>query len=212
MVKFEEITQSIIDGDVEKAKELTHGALKAKGKAEEILNRGLVPGIRKVGELFGTGKYFLPELLMAGKAMNAAMAILEPELSKAKVGPRGRYMIGTVRGDMHDIGKNIVVMLLRSNGWEVTDLGVDVPPEDFCAAVAKGNYQIVGLSALLTTTMSVVKDTIEALKATGLRDKVKVMVGGAPMTQEWATRAGADGYASDGAEAVIVAEALIRKK
>jgi 5-methyltetrahydrofolate--homocysteine methyltransferase len=212
MIDFDALSQKVIDGDVEAAGEMTRAALKAKGNAEEILNRGLLPGIRKVGELFGAGKYFLPELLMAGKVMNAAMAILEPELSKAKVGPRGRYLIGTVRGDMHDIGKNIVVMLLRSNGWEVMDLGVDVPPEDFCAAVAKGNYQIVGMSALLTTTMSGVKDTIEALKAAGLRDKVKVMVGGAPMTQGWATRAGADGYASDGAEAVIVAEALIREQ
>ncbi|MCX5906690.1 MAG: corrinoid protein [Deltaproteobacteria bacterium] len=212
MIDFAELSQKVIDGDVEATGEMTRAALKAKVSAEDILNKGLIPGIRKVGEFFGAGKYFLPELLMAGKAMNTAMAILEPELIKAKVGPRGRYVIGTVRGDMHDIGKNIVVMLLRSNGWEVTDLGVDVPPEDFCAAVAKGNCQILGMSALLTTTMAVVKETIGALRASGLRDQVKVMVGGAPMTQEWANRAGADGYASDGAEAVIVAEALIRKK
>jgi len=212
MINFDVLSQKVIDGDVEATGEMTRAALQAKVSPEEILNQGLIPGIRKVGELFGAGKYFLPELLMAGKAMNTAMAILGPELSKAKVGPRGRYVIGTVRGDMHDIGKNIVVMLLRSNGWEVTDLGVDVSPEDFCAAVAKGNYQIVGMSALLTTTMATVKESIEALKAAGLRDKVKVMVGGAPMTQAWATRAGGDGYASDGAEAVIVAEALIRRK
>jgi 5-methyltetrahydrofolate--homocysteine methyltransferase len=212
MIDLGQLSQKVIEGDVEATGEMTQAALKAKVSPKDILNLGLIPGIRKVGELFGAGKYFLPELLMAGKAMNKAMAILEPELSKAKVGPRGRYMIGTVRGDMHDIGKNIVVMLLRSNGWEVTDLGVDVSPEDFCAAVAKGNYQIVGMSALLTTTMATVKESIEALKAAGLRDKVKVMEGGAPMTQAWATRAGADGYASDGAEAVIVAEALIRRK
>ena len=170
-------------------------------------------GVEVVGKRFENKEYFLPDLIMASEILKEISEIIRPEIKKAgEVKRLGKVVIGTVQGDMHDIGKNIVVMLLRSNGWEVTDLGVDVPPEDFCAAVAKGNYQIVGMSALLTTTMSVVKDTIEALKAAGLRDKVKVMVGGAPMTQGWATRAGADGYASDGVEAVIVAEALIRKE
>jgi len=127
------------------------------------------------------------------------------------VPPTGKYAIGTVRGDVHDIGKNIVIMMLKGNGWEVTDLGVDVPPEDFCSAVKEGDYQILGMSALLTTTMPTAVDTIEALKTARLRDKVKIMVGGAPTSKAWADKIGADGYASDAAEAVIVAEALVVK-
>jgi 5-methyltetrahydrofolate--homocysteine methyltransferase len=211
MANFQQITQSVMDGAVSRAVELTRAALSTKVPAKEILDKGLIPGIRKAGELFGCGQFFLPELLVAAKAMSAATEILEPELSKAKVPPAGRYVIGTVRGDLHDIGKNVVVMMLRGNGWQVADLGVDVSSEDFCAAVTKGDYQILGMSALLTTTMPVARETIEALKSAGLREKIKIMVGGAPTTREWAEKIGADGYASDAAEAVAVAEALIRK-
>ena len=211
MVEVEEISQSILDGQVVRAREATRAALEAKIPPGEILNQRLIPGIRKAGDLFGAGKYFLPELLMAGKAMKAAMEILEPELSKIKVEPVGRVAIGTVKGDLHDIGKNIVVMLLRANGWQVKDLGIDVTPEAFCTAVASGDHQILGLSSLLTTTMGVVKVTIDALKAAGLRDKVKIMVGGAPTTKEWAVKIGADGYADDAAGAVSLAEALVSR-
>jgi len=211
MVSFNEISKSIIDGNAAKAKELTKAALAANVPAKDILGTGLIPGIREVGKLFSSGLYFLPELLVSGKAMSTAMEILGPELSKSEVPPTGKYAIGTVRGDVHDIGKNIVIMMLKGNGWEVTDLGVDVPPEDFCSAVKEGDYQILGMSALLTTTMPTAVDTIEALKTARLRDKVKIMVGGAPTSKAWADKIGADGYASDAAEAVIVAEALVVK-
>ena len=211
MVDFSEISKSIIDGDVKKAQELVQTALKERIQAKDILDKGLVPGIRRVGELFSTGEYFLPELLMSGKAMTTSTELLKPELSKADVAPVGKCAIGTVRGDVHDIGKNIVIMLLGGNGWDVTDLGVDVSPEDFCLIVKNNDYQIIGLSALLTTTMTAAQETIEAINEAGLRDKVKIMVGGAPATKEWAKKIGADAYASDAAEAVIVAEALIGK-
>jgi len=211
MVDFKQISQSVIEGDRAKALELTKAALKEEIAPVDILNKGLVPGIRKVGELFGSGQCFLPELLVSGKAMSAATEILKPELSKADVPPVGKYAIGTVKGDLHDIGKKVVIMLLQGNGWEVTDLGVDISPEDFCDAVAKGKFDILGMSSLLTTTMPTVGETIEALKSAGLRDKVKIMVGGAPTKREWSDKIGADGHGSDAAEAITVAEALMQK-
>jgi len=211
MVDFNQISQSIIEGDRAKAQELTRAALEGKIAPQDILNKGLIPGIRKVGELFGSGQCFLPELLVSGKAISAATEILKPELSKANVPPIGKYAIGTVKGDLHDIGKKVVIMMLRSNGWDVTDLGVDISPEDFCDAVAKGEFDILGMSALLTTTMPAVGQTIEALKSAGLRDKVKIMVGGAPINKEWSDKIGADGHGSDAAETITVAEALLQK-
>jgi 5-methyltetrahydrofolate--homocysteine methyltransferase len=211
MVDFSQISQCIVEGGIEKTKKMTREGLQAKIPAEVILNKALIPGIRKTGELFGAGEYFLPELLMAGKAMSAAMEILEPELSKANMPPAGNYLIGSVKGDVHDIGKNIVVMMLRANGWKVTDLGVDVSPEDFCREVSKGSYQILGMSALLTSTMAAAQETINALRQAGTRDRIKIMVGGAPTSREWATRIGADAHASDAADAVTIAEALVRK-
>lgn len=211
MVDFKQISQSVIEGNRAKAQELTKAALEGGTAPEDILNSGLVPGIRKVGELFGMGEYYLPELLVSAKAMSAATDILKPELSKANVPPVGKYAIGTVRGDLHDIGKKIVIMMLKGNGWQVTDLGVDVPPEDFCDAASKGEFDILGMSSLLTTTMPAITETLDALKAAGLRDKVKIMVGGAPIKTDWAEEIGADGYASDAAEAITVAEALLAK-
>ena len=211
MPDFSQISQSIIEGNRVKAVDLTKTALEGGIAPEDILSNGLVPGIRKVGELFGAGEYYLPELLVSAKAMSAATDILKPELSKANVPPVGKYAIGTVRGDLHDIGKKIVIMMLRGNGWEVTDLGVDVPPEDFCEAVAKGEFDILGMSSLLTTTMPAITETLDALKSAGLRDKVKVMVGGAPITTDWVEEIGVDGFGSDAAEAITVAEALLEK-
>jgi len=211
MVDFSEISKSIIDGDAKKAQELVQAALNERTQAKDILNKGLISGIRRVGELFNTGEYYLPELILSGRAMTVATELLKPELSKADVPPVGKFAIGTVRGDVHDIGKSIVIMMLRGSGWDVTDLGVDVSPEDFCLIVKNNNYQIIGLSALLSTTMYAAQETIEAIKEAGLRDKVKIMVGGAPTTKEWANKIGADGYASDASEAALVAEALIGK-
>ncbi|MFQ5997455.1 MAG: B12-binding domain-containing protein [Dehalococcoidales bacterium] len=209
MVNLDELSKAIINGDTDTAFELTKKALDASVPAGEILDKGLIPGLREVGDLFEKGEFFLPELIVSGDAVSQALELLEPILSKEKESHMGKYLIGTVQGDVHDLGKNIVIMMLRGNGWEVTDLGVDVSPEDFCSAVDKGDFQILGMSSLLTMTMPNAARTIEALKAAGLRDKVKVMVGGAPTTAEWAEKIGADAHAKDGPVAAKVAAALV---
>lgn len=211
MVNLNEINKGVIEGNSDKVLELVKVALDNNVPAKEILDKGLIPGITKVGNLFETGEYFLPELLVSAEAMLGALEFLEPILSKTKVPPTGKYLIGTVQGDVHSIGKNIVVMMLKGSGWDVMDMGVDVSPEEFCSAMKENDFQILGLSALLTTTMPSAVKTISALKAAGLRDKVKIMVGGAPTTQEWASKIGADGYAPDAPSAVRVARALIEK-
>jgi len=211
MVNLDEISKAIIRGDGDRALELTKAALDETVPAREILDNGLVPGIQKVGDLFETGEYFLPELVMAGDAMTRSLELIEPILGKGDALRIGKFLIATVKDDVHDIGKNIVVMMLKGNGWEVTDLGVDIPPEEFCSVVEKGDYNIVGLSSLLTMTMDRAAETIEALKDAGLRDRIKIMVGGAPVTREWADKVGADGYAPDAPGAVKIAAALVGK-
>ena len=211
MVNLEEISRAIIRGDGDKVLGLTKLALDERVPAKQILDNGLVPGIQRVGDLFESGEYYLPELVMAGDAMTKALELIEPILAQGDTPRIGKYLIGTVKDDVHDIGKNIVVMMLKGNGWEVTDLGVDIPPEEFCAAVEKDDYNVLGLSALLTMTMDRAGETIEALKAAGLRDRIKIMVGGAPVTQGWANKVGADGYAPDAPGAVKVAAALVGK-
>ncbi len=208
MVNFDEITRAVIEGDSEAVFELTRRAINGGIGAKEILDKGLIPGIQEVGDLFGSGEYFLPELIISGDAMLKALELLEPILSKGDAHSRGKFAIGTVQGDVHNIGKDIVIMMLKGSGWEVTDLGVDVSPEEFCSAVAKGDFQVLGLSSLLTMTMPNTIKTIEALKTAGLRDKVKIMVGGAPTTKEWADEIGADGHGSNASEASRVAAAL----
>lgn len=204
MTILDEITRQLVAMDETGTGELTRVAIDAGTPPEDILDKGLIPGMRIVGEQFENGEIFLPELLMSGEAMTAAMALLKPLLAARQGGRRfaGRAAIGTVSGDLHDIGKNIVVMMLEGNGWDVTDLGVDVSPEGFCQAVRDNDYDVIGLSALLTTTMPFQAETIEALKAAGLRDKVKVAIGGAVCTQQFADRIGADCYAADASDAV----------
>ena len=204
MVDLNEIAKSLVAGDADKAGGLTKAAIDAGLPAGEILSKGMVVGIQVVGEQFEKGEIFLPELLMSGEAMKAALRLLRPLLGKQEGigGYQGKVAIGTVQGDIHDIGKNIVVMILEGNGWEVTDLGIDVPPEEFCRAVKENDFQILGLSALLTVTMPNQARTIEALKAAGLRDKVKVAIGGAVCSQGYADQIGADCYAADAVEAV----------
>jgi len=204
MADLSEIAESLVEMDIAKTEELTRAAIDANIPAEEILNKDVVAGMQVVGEQFGSGEIFLPELLMAGEAAKAAMKLLKPLLTKQKGvgGYSGKAAIGTVQGDVHDIGKNIVLMMLEANGWEITDLGVDVSPEEFCTAVKENDFQILGLSALLTGTMPNQRETIEALKAAGLRDKVKVAIGGAMCTQRWADQIGADCFAADAPEAV----------
>ncbi|HUU64647.1 MAG TPA: corrinoid protein [Dehalococcoidales bacterium] len=208
MVNLEELSQAVIAGDMDAASELTKKALATSVPASEILSKGLVPGLQKVGDLFEAGEYFLPELIVSGDAVSQALELLAPLLGKEDAPYMGKYLIGTVQGDVHDLGKNIVIMMLQGNGWEVTDLGVDVSPEEFCAAVDQGDFQILGMSSLLTMTMLNAASTIEALKTAGLRDKVKIMVGGAPTTPEWAEKIGADAHAKDGPTAAKVAAAL----
>ncbi len=204
MADLSEIAKSLVEWDIAKTEELTRAALAANIPAREILNKDVVAGMQVVGEQFGSGKIFLPELLMAGEAAKAAMKLLKPLLKKQEgvTGYTGKAAMGTVQGDVHDIGKNIALMMLEANGWEVTDLGVNVAPEEFCTAVRENDIQILGLSALLTVTMPAQKRTIEALEAAGLRGKVKVAIGGASVSQHYADQIGADCYAADAAEAV----------
>jgi len=209
MADLNEISKGVIGGDSDAVLTLTKAALEARVPASEILDKGLIPGLQKVGDLFGEGEYFLPELIVSGEAVSAALELLAPRLSQEGAPAMGKFLIGTVQGDVHDLGKNIVVMMLQGNGWEVTDLGVDVSPEEFCSAIAREGYQIIGMSSLLTMTMPNAARTIETLKAAGLRDKVKVMVGGAPVTQSFADQIGADAYAKNAVEAVKQAKSLI---
>ena len=204
MIDLNDIAKSLIDMDITKAEQLTRAAIDADTPATDILDKGIVAAMQVIGERFEKGEIFLPELLMSGEAARASLDLLRPQLSQQSGAKPfgGRAAIGTVQGDVHDIGKNIVIMLLETNGWEVTDLGVDVPPEDFCTAVKENDFQVLGLSALLTVTMPAQEQTIQALKATGLRDKVKVAIGGAPVTQGFADQIGADCFAADAADAV----------
>jgi corrinoid protein of di/trimethylamine methyltransferase len=176
-----------------------------------IINQGLVPGMDVVGEKFASGEYFLPNIVIAGSAMQQAMALLEPELKEGRqaLTSYGKVVIGTVRGDIHEIGKSLVGTMLSANGFEVHDLGVDVATDAFIAKLKETGAQLLGLSALLTTTMTVQREIIEALNKAGMRDQVKVLVGGAPVQQEWADSIGADGYAEDAMAAVSLAKRLV---
>jgi 5-methyltetrahydrofolate--homocysteine methyltransferase len=210
MVNFDELTNSIVEGQVAKATELTQKALAEKMPAKEILDNGLLPAMNQVGADFESGQIYLPELLMAGDAMKASIELLRPELGGKEAAYAGKYVIGTVEGDLHDIGKNIVILMLEGNGWEVTDLGIDITPDRFCEEIKKGDYDILGLSALLTFTMPKMPETIKTLKEAGLRDKVKIMVGGAPVNQSFADEIGADAFARDAVEAVTKAKSLVQ--
>jgi 5-methyltetrahydrofolate--homocysteine methyltransferase len=209
---FEKLKKGVITGEVENALKILKESIKSGVSAEDILVKGLIPGINVVGKLYSEGEYYLPELLMSGKVMEEAVNILDPLLSKKKGDRAGKYIIGSVKGDIHDIGKNIVVMMLKGNGWQVKDLGVDVPPENFCAEVKNGDYDILGMSTLLTITMPRAEETINAIKQAGLRNKIKIMIGGAPVTKEFSDKIGADEFATDAWEALTKAQALMTKK
>lgn len=211
MVNLRRITNNIIDGNVSDTLDNVKAALNENTPAVQILNEGLLPGIEKVGNLFEHGDIYFPELLLAGEAMKAAVAQLKPELSKSQVSNVGKFVIGTVQDDLHDIGKNIVCMFLEANVWDVTDLGLNVSPERFCEVVENGEFDILGLSSLLTMSMPNLGKTINALKEAGLRDKIKIMVGGVSVTQEYANQIGADGYGKDAVDAVRKANHLVYK-
>ncbi len=208
MADLQAMSEAVERGDMQAAVETVRQALEEGVSPETILNEGLIAGMTRLGVRFRKGEVFIPEVLIAARAMNAAMEVLEPKLVETGVEPRGKVVIGTVKQDLHDIGKNLVAMMLKGGGFQVTDLGVDVPPERFVEAVKENRPQIVALSALLTTTMPNMKEVVEALKAAGLSD-VKVMVGGAPVTQEFADQIGADGYAPDAGSAVDLAQRLV---
>jgi 5-methyltetrahydrofolate--homocysteine methyltransferase len=201
---------AILNGDAKAAGINVQNALHAELAAERILTDGMVPAMNEVGQLFEEGKYFVPEMLMAARAMKAGLVELKPHLTRTSYKPVGRVVIGTVKGDLHDIGKNLVGMLLEAAGFEIDDLGTDVPPSKFVAAVQAGGVDIVALSALLTTTMLNMEVTIEALKAAGVRDKVKVLVGGAAITEAYAEQIGADGYRPDANSAARFARKLMK--
>lgn len=209
MVDFKEMQDALITGNAAKVKELAEKAVAEGVSPVDILNLGLIPGMAVIGERFKKNEVYVPEVLIAARAMKAGLAVIKPLLAESKVEPIGRVVIGTVRGDLHDIGKNLVAMMLEGAGFEVIDAGVDVPPEKFVSLVKEKNAQLVGLSALLTTTMPAMKDTIDRFKSEGIRSNIKVMVGGAPVTQKYADEIGADGYAPDASSAVDLAKQLL---
>lgn len=204
-----EIKEAIIDGSAKIVSEKVNAALEEGFDPEQILNDAMIAGMAEVGQLFEDGEYFVPEMLVAARAMTTGMQILKPRLVQADVKAAGKVAIGTVQGDLHDIGKNLVGMMLEGASFEIIDLGADVPPEKFVEAVQKDHVQIVAMSALLTTTMPSMKTTIEALEAAGVRDQVKVMVGGAPLSDQYAREIHADGYAPDANKAVALAKSLV---
>ncbi|HID93894.1 MAG TPA: cobalamin-binding protein [bacterium (Candidatus Stahlbacteria)] len=206
---LKEIAANLINGNAAKVRELTQLAINQGIAPQDILDQGLIAGMDIVGRKFKANEIYIPEVLVAAKAMYAGMDILKPLFVETGVKYVGKLVIGTVRGDLHDIGKNLVSVMMEGAGFEVIDLGVDVSPEKFVAAVKEHNPKIVGMSALLTTTMLSMKDTIEALEHENLRDKVIIMIGGAPVTQSYADEIGADGYADDARSAIEKAKELL---
>ncbi len=209
MFDFKLIGNALIECDQSRVTELVQNALAQGVSAKEILNEGLIAGMDIVGEKMETGVMFIPEVLKAAKIMSAALEIFKPPLGVEDMTAKGKVVIGTVKGDLHDIGKNLVAMMLGSACLEVYDLGVDVPPDQFVAEIKEKNPEILGLSALLTTTMPMLKQTIDMVVECGLRDRVKIMVGGAPVTQDFADKIGADGYAADAGSAAKMAKELL---
>jgi corrinoid protein of di/trimethylamine methyltransferase len=207
---FEKLAQAVIDGEPEDAEELAQQALDQRLDPLTCINEGLTKGINRVGELFASGEYYLPDLIAGGEAMKDALAVLEPALAANQEREiKGRVVLGTVEGDLHEIGKTLVGTLLTANGFQVTDIGIDKPASEFIAAVTETGATLIGASALLTTTIPEQQKIIEALDEAGFRDRVKVMVSGAPVTQAWADKIGADGYAEDAIGAVAVAKKLV---
>ena len=207
MADLKALADAVIKGDQNSAVEITKAALGEGTAAKQVLDEGLIAGMDVVGARFKKNEVYIPEVLIAARAMKMAMEILEPELVKAGVEPVGKFLIGTVQGDLHDIGKNLVAMMLKGAGFEVIDLGVDVKPEQFVEQAKSTGVHLLGMSALLTTTMPGIEKTIKALRDAGV--SAKVMIGGAPVTQTYAEKIGADGYAPDAASAVDLAKSLV---
>jgi len=205
----EQIQQAVIDGDANGVVATVQQALAERIRPEQILNTGMIAAMSEVGRRFQANEFFVPEMLVAARAMKAGLQILRPQLAAANVKAVGKVVMGTVQGDLHDIGKNLVSMMLEGAGFEVIDIGIDVAPEKFVEAVQKYKPDLVGFSVLLTTTMPMIKTNIDALSAAGVRDKVKVMIGGAPVTAVFARQVGADIYAPDATSAAMAANAAV---
>ncbi len=206
MPDMKKLHEAVLSGDAKAAHDLTQQALAEGADPLQLINEFMIPAMDEVGRRFECNEYFVPELLISARAMKAALDLLRPQLTARGAQPAGRVAIGTVKGDLHDIGKNLVASLLEGGGFEVFDLGVNVPPEKFIATVKEKNANIIAMSALLTTTMPAMKTTIEALKQAGVREKVKVLIGGAPITQKYADEIGADGYSENAVGAVALAK------
>ncbi len=204
-----EISTCVIEGNVDDIAELTEDALDEGLSSSEVLDKGLMPGMDHVGIEFKAGNMFVPEVLRSARVMHGAMDILKPLLTASEAKMTGKLLIGTVKGDLHDIGKNLVSMMCEGAGFEVKDLGKDISPEEFVEAIKEFEPDVVGMSALLTTTMRTMEHTVKALEEAGVRDKVKIMIGGAPVTQSYATQIGADGYASNAAAAAEMAKKFV---
>jgi 5-methyltetrahydrofolate--homocysteine methyltransferase len=206
---FQSLYHAIMEGDSDAAEEYVRSALESGANPSRLLEEAMIPAMGEVGRLFEEGECYVPEMLVAARAMQSGLSLLRPLLISQGVKPVGRAVIGTVKGDLHDVGKNLVSIMLEGAGYEIHDIGIDVPAEKFVAAVREMQPDFVGLSAMLTTTMLAMRDVIEALQAAGLRDQVKVVVGGAPLTDAFAQQIGADGYAPDANRAVSLVQSLL---
>jgi 5-methyltetrahydrofolate--homocysteine methyltransferase len=209
MSEFEALTQAVIKGDIKTAVAETQKSLDTGAAVQIILDDGLIAAMDEVGQRFSKGQIFVPQMLRSAKTMQECMALLTPLFKEGDITPKGKVVIGTVKGDLHDIGKNLVSMMLEGAGFTITDLGVDVPPDKFVQKVQEVGADVVGMSALLSITMPGMPATIEALQASGLRDKVKIIIGGAPVTEKYAGEINADSYAPDAASAVVEVKRLL---
>lgn len=209
MEDLKKMYDAILTGNFKAAREITQQALAAGVDPGVLVQEQMIPAMDEVGRRYEANEYFVPELLISARAMKAALELIRPLLTARGTEPAGRVVIGTVKGDLHDIGKNLVAAMLEGAGFEVIDLGVDVSPEKFITALNERHASLVAMSALLTTTMNSMKTTVDALKAAGVRNKVKIMIGGAPVTQKYADEIGADGYSSNANAAVALARKLV---
>jgi 5-methyltetrahydrofolate--homocysteine methyltransferase len=205
----ETVYEGILKGNQKAVEQAVKAAIAERVPAGEILYEAMIPAMAEVGRLFEANEYYVPEMLIAARAMKTGLALLRPELVKADIKPKGKVVLGTVKGDLHDIGKNLVAIMIEGAGFEIIDLGVDVSPENFVKTAQEKGADVIGLSALLTTTMPSMKTTIEALQEAGLKGKVKVIIGGAPVTQKYADEIGADGYGRDAAAAANLVKKLL---
>ncbi len=209
MEDLQKLYDAILTGNAKVSKEVTQQALAAGSDPQALVQKYMIPAMDEVGRRYEANEYFVPELLISARAMKASLELIRPLLAARGAEPAGRVVIGTVKGDLHDIGKNLVAAMLEGAGFEVIDLGVDVPPEKFIAALNEKKANLVAMSALLTTTMNSMKTTIEAFKAAGIRGNIKVMIGGAPVTEKYAEEIGADGYSTNANGAVALARKLV---